>query len=87
MLRNKPQSVPFDILSSFKTKPFLQYSSISQEEILVLPAPRMGLFVNRISDGNQIHIRSSSEVRTQRKGEGSRTKCDCNFEFPQSSIP
>lgn len=55
MLRNKPQSVPFDILSLFKTKPFLQYSSISQEEILILPAPRMELFVNCVSDGNQIH--------------------------------
>lgn len=76
MLGNKPQSLPFDILSLFKTKPFLQYSNISQEDIPFLPAPRMGLLVNFVSNGSQIHIPSLSELCTQKKDEESRAKCD-----------
>lgn len=81
-LGNKPQSLPFDILSSFKIKPFLQYSNISQEEILILPAPRMGLFVNFISEGSPLSLKCAHKGRV-REAELN----DCNFEFLQSSIP
>lgn len=71
MLGNKPQSLPFDILSSFRIKPFQQYN-FCWEDIFILSAPQMGLLVNSVSDGNKRDIYSPSEMCMQKKGEGNR---------------
>lgn len=80
-LGNKPQSLPFDILSLSKTKPFLQYSNISQEEILILPAPRMGPFANFTSDGSQIHIPLSLKCAHKGRAREAELNVTATFNF------